>query len=90
MRNEDLAKILAGQIKDKNAKMKLDNLLNTNDGKELARNLSQMAQKNPDILNAMNFAQKGDFNQAKSQLQSMMNTKEGRDLYAKLSKIIGG
>lgn len=90
MRNDDLAKLLAGQIKDQNTKKKLENLLNTNDGRDLAMNLSKMASNNPNVANALNFASKGDLNSAKNQLQGMMNTKEGRELYSKLSKIIGG
>lgn len=90
MNNEDLAKILAGQIQDPNTKRKLDSILNTSQGRDLAVNLSKMASNNPDIANALNFAQKGDLNAAKQSLSSMMNTKDGRDLASKLSKIMGG
>ena len=68
---------------------KLNNILNSNDGRTLANKLNQMSQTNPALQSVVNSAKKGDINSAKTALQGMMNTQEGQDLAKTISKILG-
>ncbi len=85
MLNQDFDKLL----NDPNAKQKIGKLLSTKEGRMLAENLSKMASSNPDFLNALNFASKGDMNSAKNSVNSALNTKQGKEMAEKLSKILG-
>lgn len=90
MRNSNFDKAIYEALQNQGTKQQLGNFLNTKEGKEMAMNLSKMANTNPNIQRTLNFASKGDINSAKNSLSSILNTKEGAELMTKLSGMMGG
>lgn len=88
MNNRNFEQIAKEFLNNKNAS-KISNILNTNEGRNLANQLNNMSQTNPAIQNIVNSAKIGDMNSAKNALQGMMNTKEGAELAKTISKILG-
>ena len=95
MNNQNFQNIAESLLKNTNnpaAKQKINRIsqvMSTPQGKDLANELNQMANKNPAIQNVINSAKVGDVNSAASALSSMMNTKDGQDMAKLFSKIIG-
>lgn len=79
--------LLSGQ---NNAKInKVNSMLKTNEGRQMASELNRMANTNPNMQNIINSAKKGDLNSAAQTLSTMMNTQDGQQIASVLKKLLG-
>lgn len=95
MNNQDFQFLAQTLLKNSNNSQnsnkinKISNIMNSNQGQNLASELNKMANNNPTLNNAINSAKSGDINSAAQALSGMMNTKDGQNLANILKNIIG-
>lgn len=95
MNNQNFQNIAENLLKNQNNPAtnqkvhQINNMLKSNQGKDIANQLNKMANSNQNIQNVINSAKMGDINSATKTLSTMMNTKDGQELAKMFSKIMG-